>query len=276
MPEAVFDIEGHRGCRGLMPENTLPAFQKALELGVNTLEMDLVISSDHKVVVSHEPFFRAGIALTPDGDTIPPGSEDMYNMYKMTYDEIKSYIVGTLPDPLHPNRENVRTFKPLFGNVVRKALDYARTNQTELPFFNIEIKRNPQLDSIFHPPVKQYVNLVLNAVKGMAIEDKVILQSFDLETLRLVKIQAPDIAISLLIENQNPAKLNIEALGFKPDIYSCYFKLLDASEVAYCHQLGIKVIPWTVNLQEDIQSMIDIGVDGIISDYPDRVIATVR
>lgn len=270
------DVQGHRGCRGLMPENTLPAFQKALELQVNTLEMDLVISQDSLVVVSHEPYFRPGIGLTPSGDTIQVGSQEEHNIFRMPYSEIKRYVVGTLPDPNHPEREHVATYKPLFRRVVLNTQEFCRTWERELPDFNIEIKRHPQYDSIFHPPVELFVDLVLSEVRTLGIEEQVIIQSFDLEALRLTKTKNPNLRLALLIENDQSAADNIKELGFKPDIYSCYHKLLTQEEVAYCHDKGIKVIPWTVNQQEDIDRMVALGVDGIISDYPDRVIATVR
>jgi len=270
------DVQGHRGCRGLLPENSLPAFQRALELKVNTLEMDLAISQDEMVVVSHEPYFREGIAISPEGDTIGPNTKDQYNMYKMPYSEIKKYVIGTVPDPNHPDREDIKTYKPLFRRVVRNTQDYAHTMEQEEPFYNIEIKRHPDYDGIFHPPVERFVDLVLAEVRELGIEEKVIIQSFDLETLRITKTKNPRIPLALLIENEQSAKENIEALGFKPSIYSCYYKLLSAEEVAYCHEKGIKVIPWTVNSKEDIEAMAELGVDGIISDYPDRVIAVVR
>ena len=269
-------MQGHRGCRGLMPENSLPAFQKAMELKVNTLEMDLVISQDEMVVVSHEPFFREGIAISPDGDTIGPKSHEQYNMFKMPYKEIKKYVIGTVPDPNHPGREDIKTYKPLFRRVVRNTQDYAHTMEQEEPFYNIEIKRHPDYDRIFHPPVDRFVDLVLAEINQLGIEEKVIIQSFDLESLRLTKTKNPRIPLALLIENEESAKTNIEALGFKPSIYSSYFKSLTQEEVDYCHEKGIKVIPWTVNSKEDINQVVALGVDGIISDYPDRVIAVVR
>jgi glycerophosphoryl diester phosphodiesterase len=275
-PKPYIDVQGHRGCRGLMPENSLPAFQKALELKVNTLEMDLVVSQDEMVVVSHEPFFREGIAISPKGDTIGPDSHERYNMFKMPYSDIKRYVIGTVPDPNHPNRENIKTYKPLFRRVVLNTQDYAHSMEQEEPFYNIEIKRHPDYDGIFHPTVVRYVELVLAEVKELGIEEKVIIQSFDLETLRITKTQNPLLPIALLIENEQSAQENIEALGFKPAIYSCYHKSLTTEAVKYCHDKGVKVIPWTVNEQKDIDAMFALGVDGIISDYPDRVIATVR
>ena len=271
-----FDIEGHRGCRGLMPENTLPAFQKALELGVTTLELDLVISQDKKVVVSHEPYFRSGLALTPDGKPITKEEEKEHNLYALNYDQIKLYDVGSLPDEKYPEKENIKTFKPLLADVVHKANDYSFITNTPMPDFNIEIKRVPEQDGVFHPGAEEFASLVLHQVKELNIFDKTIIQSFDPESLRIVKAKEPRIRVALLIANQKTVEENIQNLGYAPDIYSCYYQLLTSEDIAYCHERDIKVIPWTVNEVEDMTKMIELGVDGIITDYPDRLIAIVR
>lgn len=265
------DVEGHRGCRGLFPENTLPAFQKALELNVNTLELDLAISKDHKVLVSHEPYFRSGLSIAPDGTPVSEEDEKNHNIYQLDYEEVKKYDVGSLPDERYPELENVKTYKPLLKQVVDKARHYAYTFSTPFPDFNIEIKRSPDYDNIYHPDVQTFVDLVLAEVEDLDIFNNTIIQSFDLESLRLVKSKSPRIRTALLIENEESVTANINELGFKPDIYSCYFKLLKKEDIDYCHEKDILVIPWTVNERVDIQAMLDLGVDGIISDYPDRV-----
>ena len=272
----MIDIQGHRGCRGLRPENTIPAFQKALELEVNTLELDLVISQDKQVVVSHEPFFRAGIALTPKGELVTEENEKEHNLYQMPYEQIKKYKVGTVPDTNHPDREDIATYKPLLKEVFQLAKDYAKANQSEIPDFNIEIKREIDHDLVFHPEVEEFVDLVLAEVDQSGLEEKVVIQSFDLESLQLVKEKNSNLRLALLIMNQKSIEENIQELGFVPEIYSCYFKLLNEEAIQYCHGQNMKVIPWTVNEMQDIEDMLTLGVDGIISDYPDRVISVAR
>jgi len=274
-PQA-FDVEGHRGCRGLYPENTLPAFQKALELKVNTLELDLAVSKDKQLIVSHEPFFRAGLSIDPQGRPITEEDQLNHNIYQLTADEIREYDVGTLPDPKHPDRENLKTFKPTFAEVVSRAQRHAYIFETNMPDLNIEIKRNPKFDGIYHPPVDEFVKIVLQDVADLGILKNTIIQSFDPESLRLVKAQEPRLRIALLVENLDGIESNLTTLGFKPDIYSCYFKLLTKEDIEYCHSKDIKVIPWTVNEVADMTSLIEMGVDGIISDYPDRLIPLVR
>jgi glycerophosphoryl diester phosphodiesterase len=268
----TFDIEGHRGCRGLMPENTIPAFLKAMDLKVNTLEMDLAITADKQVIVSHEPYFRAGISMDPNGIPITKEDQLNHNMYQMTYDSIKKYDVGTLPDSNHPDRANVAAYRPLFSEVVRTVKEYCTQHDRGLPDFNIEIKREPQYDNLYHPAVEEFVDLVLAQVDQLGISDQTIIQSFDLESLQITKQKSPNLRLALLIENEDSPQVNVEKLGFIPEIYSCYFKLIDQSLMDYCKINNIAVIPWTVNKNEDIKAMIDMGVDGIISDYPNRVI----
>ena len=270
----AFDIQGHRGCRGLMPENTLPAFQKALELGVTTLEMDLVISADHQVVVSHEPYFRAGIAKDPDGNHITKENERDHNMYTMDYDLIRTYEVGTLPDTNHLDRLDIATYKPLFSDVVRLSKEYCLQHNQELPFFNIEIKSEEEYDSIYHPDITKFTKLVINQVNKLDIAHKTCIQSFDLRALRITKEIAPELTTALLIANRKTPAENIKELGFQPDIYSCYYLLVDESLINYGKAEGIKIIPWTVNEITDMKKMIEIGVDGIISDYPNILIET--
>ncbi len=272
----VFDIQGHRGCRGLMPENTLPAFQKALDLDVNTLELDLAISKDKKVLVSHEPYFRSGLSIDPDGNPVTKEDELNHNIFQMDYDSVKLYDVGSLPDPNHPQKENIRTYKPLLSEVIEKAEHYAFIFKKPLPDFNIEIKRSPDFDGVYHPPVEEFVDLVLEQVNQFDIIDNTIIQSFDPESLRFVKAKSPRIRTALLIMNDKSVEENLRNLGFKPDIYSCFFKLLNKESTELCQSQGIKVIPWTVNEIADMEAMIELGVDGIISDYPNRVIDLVR
>ena len=268
----TFDIEGHRGCRGLMPENTLPAFQKALELGVNTLELDLVISKDKQVVVSHEPYFRSGLSIKPDGEQVSEEEEKEHNLYLLEYEEIKKYDVGSLSDEKYPEKENIKTYKPLLSEVIQKARHYSFATKSPLPDFNIEIKRVAEEDNLFHPEAEEFVDLVLREVRDGDIMNNTIIQSFDPESLRIVKQKEGRLRTALLIANERSIKENIEDLGFQPDIYSCYFKLLDEASINYCKERSIKVIPWTVNEVSDMQTLIDLGVDGIITDYPDRLI----
>lgn len=266
----TIDLQGHRGCRGILPENTREAFLKALEIGVTTLEMDVVISKDREVVVSHEPYFSHEIATAPSGELIKEENEKQHNLYRLTYKQIKQYDVGLRPHARFPQQEKIPAIKPLMKDVIAVADSFATINGTDKPRFNIEIKRDPELDSIFQPMVGEFVQLVLNEVQHKPFSDRICLQSFDLETLRLIHQQAPEITLALLIETEKDVEQNIEKLGFKPDIYSPHFELITEETMKYCHDNDIPVIPWTVNKKEDLLHMLELGVDGIITDYPNE------
>lgn len=262
------DVQGHRGCRGLFPENSIPAFQKALDLGVTTLELDLVISKDNKVVVSHDPFMNHEIALDINGKTISEVEEKSFNLYEMTYDSIKKYDCGSKPHPKFPNQQKIKTYKPLLEEVI----DLAEKHSQQTILYNIEIKSLAAWDLVYTPKVEEFVALVLDIIIAKGIENRITLQSFDIRTLEEVKRKAPKMVTSLLVDEFESITFKLKSLSFKPEIISPYYKLITKKRVKRLHKKELKVIPWTLNDEKDIKAMIDFKVDGIISDYPDRLI----
>ena len=270
--QLMIDVQGHRGCRGVLPENTVEGFVKALEVGVTTLEMDVVISKDKKVVVSHEPYFAHEISTAPDGTTITEGNEKQHNIYQLTYDEIKRYDVGLKEHRGFPSQKKIPAYKPLLSQVLKESEAYVDRTGLKKPHYNIEIKRKPEEDSEFHPPVDEFTKLVVQEVYALDISERVIIQSFDMESLQYVKQIAPDLRTALLIENDNAFRQNIMELGYTPDIYSPDFKLVSSDLVMACKDQGVLLIPWTVNEKDDMLRMIQLQVDGIITDYPEELI----
>ncbi len=266
------DVQGHRGCRGLLPENTLIAFEKALDLGVTTLEMDLVISQDKQVVVSHEPFFNHEISTAPDGQSISKEDQHDHNMYKLTYDKIKTYDVGSKPHEKFPDQANQKAAKPLFKDVVAMAEAHSKRTERPLPFYNVEIKRVADQDNLFHPGAIEFAELVVKEIQSTGIKERIYIQSFDIESLQESKKIDPEIKLVLLIMNTKSPQKNLEELGFTPEVYSPYYQLVNKNLVTLCKEKGIKLIPWTVNKEKDMLAMLEIGVDGIISDYPDKLL----
>ena len=266
-----FDKQGHRGCRGLMPENTIPAMLKALDLGVTTLEMDVVITKDKKVVVSHEPWFESEITTKPDGSFIPAADAMKYNIYQMNYDEVKKYDVGMKPYPRFPKQAKINAYKPLLSDLLDSVTNYMMTRRKPFPFYNIETKSLPAGDNIYHPKPEEFVELLMAVIKEKGVEDRVIIQSFDFRTLQYLHKRYPSIKTAALVEATD--KRNIEALtndlGFTPSIYSPAYQLVNSSLISTFHAKNIKVIPWTVNDKAKIEELKKIGVDGIITDYPD-------
>lgn len=267
-----FDIQGHRGCRGLMPENTLPAFIKAVELGVTTLEMDLCITADGEVVVSHEPWLNADICKSPEGEEFSKGKEKSYNLFRMEYKEIKACDCGSKGHPKYPEQEKIATSKPLLKTVIDSVEQYVRIKGLAPVHYNLEIKRKPDWDENYCPPVERFVEMALEVIRSRKIESRTIIQSFDLEALRLVKAKAPTMTLALLAANSNSAKKNVKKLGFDPEIYSPYHMMVGKKTMKFAEKSGIKVVPWTVNKERQMRSLIELGVNGIITDYPDRLI----
>jgi glycerophosphoryl diester phosphodiesterase len=267
-----FDIQGHRGCRGLMPENTIPAMLKALDFGVNTLEMDVVITKDNKVVVSHEPWMEKEITTKPDGSFITTTAESMeYNIYKMDYAEVKTYDVGMKQHPRFSQQAKIKAIKPLLGDLIDSVENYCKEKKLPKVQYNIETKSLPAGDKKFHPLPAEFVELLMAVIKEKKIEDRVIIQSFDFRTLKYVHEKYPFVKTAMLIEDSEEKDFNgqLESLGFTPTIYSPNFTLVDEDLVKFCHEKGMKIIPWTVNVKKQIKKLRKMGVDGIITDYPD-------
>lgn len=260
--------QGHRGCRGLLPENSIVGMKKALDLGVQVLELDVVISKDRKVVVSHDPYFTSEISMKPDGDKISVEEEKLHNLFNMTYAEIKKYDVGSKHNARFPEQMNFPTYKPLLSELIDSVDVYAKLKGMKMPYFNIEIKSTPQTDGLFHPEPPEFTELVLEVCKSKMIMERMNIQSFDVRPLRLIHNKYPDVTLAFLTANPKTIAVNLEELGFTPDIYSPYYKTVSAEAVTYCHEKRMKIIPWTVNTKEEIQILIDLKVDGIITDYP--------
>jgi glycerophosphoryl diester phosphodiesterase len=263
-----FDREGHRGCRGLMPENTWPAMKKALDLGVTTLELDVVVSRDKKVVVSHEPWFNSEITTKPDGSFVLPEEEMTLNIYLMDYAEVVQFDVGMKPHPRFHYQEKLKVFKPTLDNLIGEVEEDVSQTGRSLPFYNIEIKSDPRGDGIYHPGPEEFAELVMHVIKKRRIENRVMIQSFDFRPLRYLHHIYPNIKIGMLVENNRSLRENLENLKFIPYTYNPDFKLLNAEDINFCHQNNMKVIPWTVNSVEEMEKLITMGVDGIITDYP--------
>ena len=270
-----FDIEGHRGCRGLMPENTIPAFEKALDLGVTTLELDVCISKDGQVVVSHEPYMNALFCSKPDGSPVTKADEKILNLYTMPYSEIKKYDAGIRGNILFPEQQKVATFKPRLREMLKECEKYIKLNNLSQVQYNIEIKSEEKEYGISQPKtVKEFSDLVYQEIIRQVSPERVVLQSFDFNVLKFWHLQFQEgkykkVRLSALVENEMVDN-TLASLGFNPDIFSPYYKNLIKRRVDMCHDRGIKVVPWTVNEVVNMKEIMALGVDGLITDYPNR------
>lgn len=266
-----FDAEAHRGGRGIWPENTIPAMLNALDLNITTLEMDAVITSDNQVILSHEPFFNHHITTKPDGSLVSDKEEKELNIFKMTYVETQRYDVGLKPNPAFPKQQKIAATKPLLSEVIAQVEAAVKQKGRSPVFYNIETKSQPATDNIYHPAPEAFVDILMAVINKAGIADRVIIQSFDFRTLKVLHAKYPKVMTSALVEGDNKQTMQqqMDELGFTPNFYSPHFPSVTKAMVDDAHQRGMKIVPWTVNDKAGIEKLRSLGVDGIISDYPD-------
>jgi glycerophosphoryl diester phosphodiesterase len=290
-PVDSFDLQGHRGARGLVAENTLAAFAKALEIGVTTLETDLAVTKDGVLVLSHDPTLNPDIVRGPDGVWLTP---PRLAIHALTLAELERYDVGRI----NPASRYAQTFsrqQPVDGaRIPTLASLFDLVARSGKPVrFNIETKLSPDKPAET-PDADTFARLVVEAVRAAGLAARVTIQSFDWRTLLASRRLAPEIETVCLTE-ANTLKDRTEGGVRRPSpwlagldpadhgrsvprlaaatgcgTWSPYFRELDAAAVAEAHRLGLKVVPWTVNDPADLARVIDMGVDGLITDYPDR------
>lgn len=267
---AAFDWQGHRGARGLIAENTIPAFLKALTFPIQTLELDVVVTKDSLVLVSHDPWMSAKICAQPNGEAISTGEEKSFNILAMDYETIKTYNCG-LKHSGFPEQSPIEVNKPLLSEVIDAVEAYCKTNDRDLPNYNIEIKSRPAWDNVFTPKPPVFAKLVLEVIKQKGIKERTCVQSFDVRSIEAVHQLDPDITQAYLVETPGNVEQKLSLLSFQPEIYSPYYPLLNQGIVDSLHEKGMKVIPWTVNETAEMKKLVEMSVDGIITDYPNRI-----
>ena len=265
----TFDLQGHRGARGLMPENTIPAMLKGVELGVDTVEFDVVVTADGKILVSHEPWFNHLFSTKADGSPVTEEEERSFNIFEMTYEETQQFDVGLRQNPNFPKQETMEITKPLLADAIRTVEKYAEENGIEPLHYNIETKSRPEWYGEYVPGPEEFSRLLHEELNELGVLDRVIIQSFDPSTLIAFKQLAPDIRQAMLVSNSVLPDMYINLLGYTPEIWSPDYKTLDAESISQLQSRGMKVIPWTVNTVDEMRELLRFGVDGLITDYPD-------
>jgi glycerophosphoryl diester phosphodiesterase len=287
----AFDIEAHRGGRALFPENTLPSFANALSMGVDTLELDVGVTRDSVLVVSHERGLNPDLARGPDGVYIaPPGIP----FVQLSLEQVWKYDVGQI----RPGSAYAAQFpeqRPVPGTripTLRQVFRLVRKSGDGHVRLNIETKIDPNHPEE-SPEPERFVALLLDLLAAENFSDRVTIQSFDWRTLLLVQKLAPAIPTVYLTQQKEAGatvfldKPSVWTAGFDPvdhggslpraikaaggAIWSPYFGDVNAALISESHSLGLQVVVWTVNKPEDIARMIDLGVDGIISDHPETL-----
>jgi glycerophosphoryl diester phosphodiesterase len=265
--EENFDWQGHRGARGEAPENTIPAMLRALQEGVTTLEMDVVVSKDSILIVSHEPFFNEEICLFKESDSLEN------NIFHLSWDQIKDVDCGSKGNTNFPGQEKEKVGKPRLVDVISAVEEGALGLNLPSPNFNIEIKSKPEWEGEYHPEHTLYAQLLVDLIHEIGIEERVSIQSFDPRVLKYLHKQMPRLKLVYLTADgdRTPGE-QISDLGFQPDVYSCYYPLLKKHHLRQMQSQGIDVIPWSVNDIDEAKRLIDMGVNGIITDYPAKLI----
>jgi glycerophosphoryl diester phosphodiesterase len=280
-----FDIQGHRGARGLMPENTIPAFLHALDFGVTTVEMDLAITKDKQVIICHEPWMSAEYCLNLEGKSFLEKDEKKFNIYQMTYEQVKQWDCGTKVHPRFLEQKKMIIAKPLLSDAIVAIENHIKNFTKYEVDYNIEIKSEPATDNKFHPKPEQFSDMVYQLINQYLPMERVVIQSFDFRVLKYWHKKYPEVRLAALVENEKSIDENLDELGFIPSIYSPDFKLLTKENVEYLHtktftltkeqkedklKSKLRVIPWTVNEPSDMIVLKGMGVDGFITDYPNR------
>ena len=273
----TIDLQAHRGGAGLMPENTLSAMKNAMDLdGINTLEFDLQLSADKKVVVSHDNYFHPRYSTRPDGTLIQKDDPREY-LYTMPYDSITKYDVGLRFVDRWPEQAKIPEVKPLASDLIDFTEQYAREKGMKPFNYNIEIKsRRGDGEGTLWPDYVEFCDVCMPLLLSKNLGDRLIVQSFDTRSLEYVHQKYPGVVLSYLTEEEYDIATILSQISFRPEWWSPNFEAITAENVAYCHSLGIKVVPWTVDEPADILRMVSCGVDAIISNYPDRLIELVR
>ena len=295
LPAAAIDLQGHRGARGLAPENTLAAFRTAIDIGVSTLETDLALTADDVLVLSHDPALNRALTRTGDGRWLPADGPPIRTL---TWGELRAYDVGRIDPSLDYAKTLTRQAAvdgermPSLAQLFALARD-ARSPGGRPTRFNIETKLTPT-SAVPTASAEEFAHAVARAVVAAGMTERVTVQSFDWRSLRALNRIAPSIrTVCLTIETNGMNTVREDANGASPwhdglkqstyggslprtvqaagcAAWSPFWRNLTPELVAEAHGLGLAVVPWTVNEPADMERMLDLGVDGLITDYPDR------
>lgn len=293
-PLAAFDIQGHRGARGLAPENTMAAFRAALAAGVNTIESDMAVTRDEVLVMAHDPRLNPALVRDATGRWVePPGVP----IRSLTLAQLRDYDIGRL-NPDHPYARQWPQQRAADGERFAPLSElFALVKSQPRPVaLNLETKITPTSgDEVV--AADAFAQRVVAAVREAGLQSRVTIQSFDWRTLLAVRRLAPEMATACLtIETERSSTVRPGPDGASPwhaglkvadhggslarlvaaagcGTWSMFWRDLTEDRVRQAQALGLKVLPWTVNETADMQRLIGWGVDGIITDYPDRLVA---
>tara|TARA_B110000285_G_scaffold5442_2_gene5779 strand:+ start:9720 stop:10628 length:909 start_codon:yes stop_codon:yes gene_type:complete len=258
-------VIGHRGCRGIMPENTVAGFQKAIEDGSDGIEWDVVVNGEGKLVVSHEPYFHKDFCLDPEANEIT--DEKLYNIYKMSQAKIATFDCGSKVHKNFPEQKKIFTTKPLLKEVVEQL--QSRTRGKLILF---EIKSDEPEYGISQPYPEAYVDLILKEVALYKLPN-VVYMSFDKNIIEELHKKAPELRLAYLTYlPKKSAKGYLKKLSFTPFALGMYHLTINKRKLKQLRSKEVSVYAWTVNDTKDAHKMMGLGIDAIITDYPRTII----
>lgn len=258
-----FEIQAHRGARAFFPENTIPAFCKAVDLGCPVIELDLVASQDRRIIVAHDPWLHG----TPGVDS------SRRNLFQMSWAQISRFDCG-LPNPAFPSQQRIVAVRPLLAEVFRELEAHLeRVGRPGGLVYNLEVKSRPGQEGLLFPPPEEYARLVVEEIHAAGMQARVRLQSFDSRIVAEAHRIASGLCFGLLAEAQSELDAFPASTGFVPAYVNPHHRLVDEALVGRLHGYGCKVVAWTVNDPDGMVRMRRLGVDGIITDHPEVALA---
>ena len=260
---------GHRGTRGLMPENTIPAMIKGIAAGANTIEFDVHITKDGQVVVYHDASFNPAYTTMPDGTEI--SDRKQFILYKMDYSRIRQFVIGEKAYPEFPEQQRLKSYAPLLSEMIDSVEAYTTAHQLPPVYYLLEIKSSAKTDGTEQPAPEEYIRQLMAVKELKPLGNRLIVQSFDMRPLQVMHQQHPAIALGFLSEQEDAVpEQQLAELGFSPAFYNPHYSFLTPELLQQCHAKHIRVVPWTVQDVADMKKLKEMGVDGIITDYPNR------
>ncbi|HXH30059.1 MAG TPA: glycerophosphodiester phosphodiesterase family protein [Bacteriovoracaceae bacterium] len=260
----AFDWQGHRGARGLVPENTIEAMEEALKYPVTTLELDVVVSADHKLIVSHDPYVEPEICNVAQRK----------NIYKLSAAAVSAFDCGSRSLEKFPDQKKQAGHKPLLEKLILGVEEKLKNDNRTPVSYNVEIKSTPEAEKAgAQPGYEKFSDLTVETLLKNLLKERFTIQSFDPRVLKYIHAKYPQIKLSALYPDGVTPQEVLKLLGFTPNVFSPAYQTLTPQQVAFIHSLGSTVIPWTVNTAAEMRALIAMGVDGIITDYPNLITA---
>jgi glycerophosphoryl diester phosphodiesterase len=254
------EIYGHRGFRGMYPENSLIGFQKAIELGVKGVELDVVVNKDGQLVISHEPFFQKEFCLDSMGKNI--NRESDYNIFELTQAQIETFDCGSKYYSKFPEQKKIKTSKPLFQ-------DFIKTLDLKNSIVLFEIKSNPKEYGISQPEPQEYCKIILNELQQYPYKSNIRIMSFDKQILEEIHVKDPSYPLIYLTYLPKSPHFFLNKLNFKPFALGMFHATINKRKVNSLHEQHVKIFAWTVNSIKEKEKFIQMNIDGIITDFPD-------